>query len=222
MRFLSAGCIWFGVIVLVLSINPSFSQQEGSVNYYSDSRNQIGLPTDQATLLRGKQLFQAHCGSCHSLCRQRMGPPLAGVTDRRPMAWLFDFINSSQRVIQNGDPYARFLYDQYNHAIMPDFKFLSQEKVLAILGYINAASSSPTHVSGVNSAPLRDIRDPIQPMELPMQSTVTGIEYEEEGVTGTKYLILKVVIFVVAALSAVAHILFVMRLWRKGKTKFKI
>ncbi|ELR70443.1 Cytochrome c3 [Fulvivirga imtechensis AK7] len=173
-------------------------------------------------LLEGKQLFNTHCGSCHSLCQQRIGPPLAGVTDRRPVSWLFDFIASSQKVIQNGDPYAGFLYQQYNNAIMPDFNFLSQEKVLAILGYINAASSAPSHIAGVNGRPLRDAQELKQPGEFPLQGKVTAMEDEQEGSAGTKYLILKVVIFVVATLSMLAHILYVASLWKKGKAKFRI
>lgn len=211
-------------LLYFLIIPFCFSQQQSPIDYFSDNRNKKVIPTDEATVVEGEQLFHNHCRSCHSLCQQQMGPALASVTDRRPVSWLLDFIHSSQTVIQNGDPYANFLYEEYNGMIMPDFQFLSDEEIMTLLAYIKNASSVPTGMAGVNSnsQPLRDLSDSGHPEELPLESRVSGIEYEEGGQQETKYFIMKIVFFGVALLSVVAHLVFVGLLWRRGKTRFKM
>lgn len=198
-------------------------QGDSLINYYADERNAIGIPTDENVIIEGNLLFDNHCSSCHSLCQQRMGPALASVTDRRPVPWLLDFIHSSQSVIKKGDPYANFLYRKYNYAIMPDFRFLPDEKIMSILAFLHAASSAPTGVAGVNSQPLRDMKDPVMPEMMGAEATVQ--EAEDGGhddVKERKYSILKAAFVAVAIGSVVAHLAYLGLLWRRGRTKFKM
>lgn len=219
MKFINICLLYFLITPFCLS-----QQQQLPLDYYSDNRNKTIIPTREATVVEGEQLFQNHCASCHNLCQQQMGPALASVTDRRPVSWLLDFIHSSQTVIQNGDPYANFLYEKYNRMIMPDFQFLSDEEIMTLLAYIKNASSAPTGVAGVNSnsQPVRDLRDSGHPEELPLESRVSGVEYKGDGQQETKYFIMKIVFIAVALLSVVAHLVFVGVLWRRGKTRFKM
>ena len=60
------------------------------------------IPTDEASIAAGKQLFDTNCKTCHRVDSRLIGPPLAGVYDRaepqgpqpfspeKPrLAWLF-------------------------------------------------------------------------------------------------------------------------------------
>lgn len=88
----------------------------------------------------GKDLFQQRCFACHSIGQgKRVGPDLAGVTDRRPEEWLIKFVKSSQALVNSGDATAKAIFEEFNKMVMPD-QALSNEEIKGILGYIKEAS----------------------------------------------------------------------------------
>ncbi len=99
----------------------------------------------------GAEAFQnGVCNACHTIGGGRLvGPDLAGINQRRSRDWLVSFIRSPQSVIQNGDPNAVALLDEYNGILMPDAP-ISQDEILAILSYIAARS---TDTASAESAP---------------------------------------------------------------------
>lgn len=113
------------------------------------------IPTDEAIVAHGRELFGQHCTVCHQIGQQIIGPALASVHQRRPLTWLLTFIKNSQEVIANQeDEYAQQLYEQYNKVVMPPFEFLSNDDIIAILAYIKSESEPGTgrEYGGVNSA----------------------------------------------------------------------
>jgi len=108
-------------------------------------------------ILRGRQLFENQCASCHSITKEGYGPSLGSVTKRHPERWLIDFIHDSQKVINSGDSYATHLFKQFDNRVMVSMEFLPDEEVKDILRYIEFTSSSPAFMSGVNGLkiPLR-------------------------------------------------------------------
>src|SRR5690606_4395539 len=73
------------------------------------------IPTDEASIAAGKQLFDTNCKTCHRVDTRLIGPPLAGVYDRAPsIQWIKDFIHNSSAVIASGDEYAVNLFNEYN------------------------------------------------------------------------------------------------------------
>ncbi|MBC7451084.1 MAG: cytochrome c [Cytophagales bacterium] len=91
----------------------------------------------------GKDLFREYCSSCHSVHKEVTGPMLASITKKKREEWLLRFIRNSQEVIKSGDPYAVFLFKQYEHQIMPPFKNLTNHEIKDILFYIKRESISP-------------------------------------------------------------------------------
>ena len=85
----------------------------------------------------GEALFTANCKQCHQVHKKVIGPALAGVTERRDVAWLIPWIKNSQKVIASGDEYAVALYEEYGKAQMQSFT-LSDDEILSILAYVNA------------------------------------------------------------------------------------
>jgi mono/diheme cytochrome c family protein len=112
----------FSFILAFLSLS-SFSQE---------------IPTDEASIAAGEQLFNTNCKTCHRVSQRLIGPPLAGVYERAPsIDWIKNFVRNSSAVIASGDPYAVNLYNEYNKVMMTSFP-LKDEEIMNILGYIKA------------------------------------------------------------------------------------
>jgi len=93
----------------------------------------------QDSTIKGKKIFQTHCGSCHSVHHEIVGPALASITKKRNPDWLIPFVKNSQQVIASGDEYANHLAEQYSHMVMPSFK-LSDTEIKNVLHYIEMES----------------------------------------------------------------------------------
>lgn len=102
------------------------------------------IPTDDASVAAGKQLFDTNCKTCHRIDSRLIGPPLAGVYDRAPsIEWIKNFIHNSSAVIASGDEYAVNLFNEYNKVMMTSFSSLKDEDIMHILGYIKTESEKP-------------------------------------------------------------------------------
>lgn len=102
------------------------------------------IPTEQANIQAGQQLFDANCKACHRVKQKLVGPALAGVYDRAPsIQWIKDFIHNSSAVIASGDEYAVNLYNEYNKTQMTAFTSLSDEQIMNILAYVKAEAEKP-------------------------------------------------------------------------------
>jgi cytochrome c2 len=106
--------------------------------FFSLSSYSQEIPTDEASIGAGKQLFDTNCKSCHRIDSRLIGPPLAGVYDRAPsIEWIQNFVKNSSAVIASGDPYAVNLFNEYNKVLMTSFPLKDQD-IMNILGYIKS------------------------------------------------------------------------------------
>lgn len=93
----------------------------------------------------GEQLFRTRCSACHSLgdetqaMRQTIGPDLNGVTRRRERAWLRRWLREPDRMLEEGDPIATALYQQFNQIKMPNLG-LGEHEAESILLYLDSLS----------------------------------------------------------------------------------
>jgi cytochrome c2 len=94
----------------------------------------------------GEALYKANCTSCHAIKDKVIGPPLAGVSQRRPEEWLIKWIRNSQAMIKAGDPYGVKLYNEYNKTLMTSFN-LKDEEIKAILAFIKVEEAKPDPVN---------------------------------------------------------------------------
>lgn len=102
------------------------------------------IPTDEASIAAGKQLFDTNCKTCHRVDSRLIGPPLAGVYDRAPsIDWIQRFVRNSSAVIASGDSYAVNLFNEYNKVMMTSFSSLKDQDILNILGYVKAEAEKP-------------------------------------------------------------------------------
>lgn len=135
--------------ILTMAKNRAVQKDATETDYYTNSSAPF-FPDDLQTIQQGEALYKAQCQTCHELGRRKTGPALASVTDRLPLNWLLDFIDSPKRVLESGDDYANFLVTKYP-LVMPDFDFLDREDKMAVLAYIRFESGAPTHIAGANA-----------------------------------------------------------------------
>ena len=115
-------------LTLLFFSNVSFAQDDD------------GIPTDDAIVAAGGQLYKNNCTQCHAINEVVIGPALKDVHERRPKEWLIAWIRNSQKVIASGDEYAVALYEQYNKTVMTAYPF-SDEEITSILSHIKVESA---------------------------------------------------------------------------------
>lgn len=88
---------------------------------------------------RGEQIYRTRCVSCHSLngneVAEALAPDLLGVTEKRDMQWLLDWLKAPDQMLKKKDPIAMALYKKYNNMAMPNMR-LNKEEALNLLDYI--------------------------------------------------------------------------------------
>jgi protein SCO1/2 len=88
-------------------------------------------------ITNGQFLFNNGCSSCHTIGGgDKIGPDLAGVTQRRDRKWLEHFILVPDEVLAAGDPIATGLLAKYKGVVMPNLG-LARDEVAGILEFID-------------------------------------------------------------------------------------
>ncbi|WP_189564810.1 c-type cytochrome [Pontibacter akesuensis] len=90
----------------------------------------------------GKRLFDTNCSPCHDMTSVVVGPPLAGIIERRDSAWVYSFIKNSQKMVEAGDSTAVQLYNEFSKMQMPAFDF-TDEQIDSIVSYISLYPNRP-------------------------------------------------------------------------------
>lgn len=87
---------------------------------------------------QGGVLFEQLCVSCHSVGGgDRVGPDLAGVTQRRDEAWLKRMVREPDALVAEGDPVVTALIARYNGVIMPRLG-LDEAQASALITHLQA------------------------------------------------------------------------------------
>ena len=100
-----------------------------------------GAAHAQASADSGRALFEQLCVACHSIGEgERVGPDLAGVTQRRDEAWIERMIREPDTLVAEGDPLITALVERYNGIIMPRLG-LNEAQTEAIMAHLHALDS---------------------------------------------------------------------------------
>jgi mono/diheme cytochrome c family protein len=88
----------------------------------------------------GKEIFNTYCTSCHTIGKGLVvGPDLKGSHKKYKEKWLKKWIKSSQTMVQENDPKAVELFNQFNQIVMPD-QPLSDAEISAVISFIKTES----------------------------------------------------------------------------------
>lgn len=146
MKFIQAFAIL--ALIILLSFVSCKKEGEGSEpaasNPASDNKG-IGPITkvdlgeiDQAKAAKGKQHFDTKCSACHKFEEKVVGPPLAGITERRSPEWIMNMILNPVEMTQK-DPAAMELYATF--LVQMTFQNVSQDETREILEYFRQMDS---------------------------------------------------------------------------------
>jgi copper(I)-binding protein/cytochrome oxidase Cu insertion factor (SCO1/SenC/PrrC family) len=87
----------------------------------------------------GEQLYRTRCATCHTVTGKEeegaLGPDLLGVTERRELTWLLNWLRAPDQMLDAKDPIALALYEQYNQLAMPNMR-LNQQEARDLLDYV--------------------------------------------------------------------------------------
>lgn len=131
------------------------------------------LPDGQAQQ-PGVQDYQTLCATCHTIGDGRLiGPDLAGVHERRSEEWLVEFIQSSQSMIERGDPDAVALFEEYSGLLMPDSPF-SEAQIRDVIAYIRTASAAVPSGTAPSAGIVtqQPVAEPEEPVSLPPEAEI--------------------------------------------------
>ena len=116
----------------------------------------IAVPAAPVAAQDGEAIFQNTCKPCHTIGGGRLvGPDLAGLSSRRPEAWVIEFVQHSQAMVARGDSTAVALAESYPGLVMPDWP-LSEDEVRAILDYIEREETAGAGASTAAALPEGD------------------------------------------------------------------
>ena len=122
------------------------------------------LPLSAFSQEDGKTLFRNYCAACHSVETKLVGPALKDVEMRRDSAWIYNFVKSSQAMINEGDSLANALFLEFNQVIMPD-QPLKDDQIAAVLDFIEVEGSPKTAAANPIARPTVDwgtLHDPFR------------------------------------------------------------
>jgi mono/diheme cytochrome c family protein len=94
---------------------------------------ELSSSIDNVLAANGKTIYDLKCTACHKVTEKFIGPPPAGIMDRRNPAWIMNMILNPEEMTLK-DPIARELFIEYNSAPMAN-QSLTEEEARAILEY---------------------------------------------------------------------------------------
>jgi protein SCO1/2 len=96
----------------------------------------------EVNISKARFMFESRCASCHTVGGgDGIGPDLAGVTSRRDPAWLRRFLKEPEKVLAEGDPIAKSLFEKYKRVNMPNLN-LGTDDVSTMVTYLAAQSDA--------------------------------------------------------------------------------
>jgi hypothetical protein len=99
----------------------------------------------------GEQIFQDYCASCHTIGKGILvGPDLAGVTSRREESWLFRQIKEPNLLIEEKDPIAIQLLQEFDDMSMVELG-LEDAEVKAVISYLKSIEQQVSVSTGIPS-----------------------------------------------------------------------
>ncbi len=72
---------------------------------------------NQTMAAKGEQLFKSKCLACHKASQKFIGPPMAGIYNKRSPEWVMNMIMNPDEMLKK-DPVAIALLKAYNNTIM--------------------------------------------------------------------------------------------------------
>ena len=110
----------------------------------------------------GGKIFLAKCATCHTIGRgSGIGPDLAGVTEQRDPAWLSRWIQEPDEMLEENDPLAVQLFNDFDRVAMPS-SGLDKAQVESVIDYLKRQSAEAGSAGAVPRLPPSAAPDDLQ------------------------------------------------------------
>ncbi|MCQ1061207.1 SCO family protein [Photobacterium sp. DNB23_23_1] len=103
---------------------------------------------------QGLYLYRTRCVTCHSysLEENKLGPNLSGVTTRREESWLRRWLKEPDKMLEEKDPTAIALFEEYNQVPMPNLQ-LTQHDIDELILFMKEQDSQLTAQNATKTTP---------------------------------------------------------------------
>lgn len=121
-----------GVVVKTSQSGQEYDSTKG-IGFYTPENLILSEQIDEPMALKGKALHEKLCASCHTLTTETLvGPGWKGMTQRRSAAWIMNYINNPEAMIDK-DQHLREVYEKC-YIRMPD-PHLNDEEARSLLEF---------------------------------------------------------------------------------------
>jgi protein SCO1/2 len=104
----------------------------------------------------GEDLYNTRCTACHSIGGgDKLGPDLLGVVSKRDHQWLVRWLQEPDVMLEEKDPLAMSLYNQYGKVPMPNVQ-LTEKQALDLIHYMQAETRRVNAISSTQGPPSED------------------------------------------------------------------
>ena len=98
----------------------------------------------------GEQLYRTRCASCHTIgAGDGLGPDLMMVTGKHTEAWMKRWLREPDKMVAEGDAYAKAQVAQFRNLVMPNLK-LDDHSIDLLIAFMD--KESVTAMEGVAAA----------------------------------------------------------------------
>jgi protein SCO1/2 len=112
----------------------------------------------------GEDLFNSRCTACHTIGKgDRLGPDLQDVVSKRERSWLVRWLQEPNKMLEEKDPLATALFNQYGKVPMPNLK-LTDKNALDLIEFLQTESQRVNAAAaGSNPEAAKQLESIIQP-----------------------------------------------------------
>ena len=124
-------------------ISTDAKPKQADLEHHNMAASATPVSADAAA---GKLAFESKCSACHSVGQgKKLGPDVAGVTQRRDDTWLTLWLKAPEKMLQT-DADAKAMLKEYNNIPMPNQGLSDAEikQYLAYFHWIDAQTAAPT------------------------------------------------------------------------------
>ena len=94
---------------------------------------------DDSLVATGEELFKSKCSACHKITKRFVGPPLAGVTERRTPEWIMNMILNPEIMVEKNAEAKKLLAEYLSPMANQG---LTEAEARAILEYFRTKTST--------------------------------------------------------------------------------
>jgi cytochrome c551/c552 len=96
------------------------------------------IPNNDYKVMTGKALFNWTCASCHHPNKKMVAGPFQKIREDYGEKWCIAYVKNNDSMREAGDIKSIFVFNKWQHMVMPKYTNLSDSQILLILDYVDS------------------------------------------------------------------------------------